>query len=70
MSDRLNGTHLDGVLVAEEVDDFESVGDDADSKELLAIVAALHHQAFIIRNEHLTLPAPLDKRTCRPIAQQ
>ena len=37
--------HLDGVLVGEEVDDLERVRDDADGEELLAVVAALHHQA-------------------------
>lgn len=36
---------LDGVLVREEVDDLERVRDDADGEELLAVVAALHHQA-------------------------
>ena len=37
--------NLDRVLVAEQVDDFECVGDNADGQELLAVVAALHHQA-------------------------
>lgn len=36
-------TDLDGVLVGEEVDNLECVSDDADSHELLAVVAALHH---------------------------
>ena len=40
-----NLTNLNGVLVGEEMDDFESVLDDADGKELLAVVATLHHQA-------------------------
>jgi hypothetical protein len=35
---------LDGVLVGEEVDDFKGVCDDADSKQFLAVVAALHHE--------------------------
>ena len=39
---------LDGVLVGEEVDDLERVRDDADGQELLAVVAALHHQACIV----------------------
>ena len=38
-------TDLDGVLVREEVDDLERMCDDADGQELLAVVAALHHQA-------------------------
>ena len=38
---------LDGVLVGEEVDDFEGVGNDADGEELLAVVASLHHQATL-----------------------
>ena len=36
--------HLDGVLVGEEVDDLERVRDDADGEELLAVVAAVHHE--------------------------
>jgi hypothetical protein len=35
---------LNGILVGEEVDDFESVCDDADGHKLLAIVATLHHK--------------------------
>ena len=35
--------YLERVLVGEEVDDLESVRDDADSQELLSVVAALHH---------------------------
>ena len=37
--------NLDGVLVGEEVDDLERVRDNADGKELLAVVAAVHHHA-------------------------
>jgi hypothetical protein len=36
---------LDGVLLGDEVDDLESVLDDADGHDLLAIVAAVHHEA-------------------------
>ena len=36
---------LDGVLVGEEVDNLERVRDDADGKELLAVVTAVHHHA-------------------------
>ena len=36
--------HLDGVLVREEVDDLERVRDNADGQELLAVVAAVHHE--------------------------
>lgn len=41
-----NEADLEGVLVGQEVDDFESVGDDAERHELLAVVATLHHQAI------------------------
>jgi hypothetical protein len=37
--------NLDGVLVGEEVDNFECVGNNADRHELLSVVATLHHQA-------------------------
>lgn len=42
-----DGVHedLDRVLVGKEVDDLKCVGDDPEGKELLAVVAALHHQA-------------------------
>ena len=43
-------THLDGVLVGEEVDDLKRVRDNADGQELLAVVAALHHHAIDLRN--------------------
>jgi hypothetical protein len=36
--------HLHGVLVGEEVDDFEGVLDDAQRHQLLAVVAAKAHQ--------------------------
>lgn len=39
-------TYLNGVLVGEEVDDLKRVRDNADRKELLAVVASLHHQAM------------------------
>lgn len=42
-------THLDGVLVGEEMNDFECMGDDADSEKLFAVVAPLHHQAEDIK---------------------
>ena len=44
-----HSANLDRVLVGEEVDDLESVRDDADSQELLSVVAALHHQATFAR---------------------
>ena len=56
------GTYLDGVLVGEEVDDLESVRDDADSQELLSVVAALHHQATFTRNFMNTNPRRRVKR--------
>jgi hypothetical protein len=37
--------NLNRVLVGEEVDDFESVSNDADGQEFLSVVATLHHQA-------------------------
>ena len=42
-------THLNGVLVGEEVDDFECVCNNANGHELLAIVATLHHQAVFAK---------------------
>jgi hypothetical protein len=36
---------LNRVLVGQQVDDLERVCNDADGHELLAVVAALHHQA-------------------------
>jgi len=36
--------NLNGVLVCEDVDDFESVGDDANSLELFTVVATVHHE--------------------------
>jgi hypothetical protein len=36
---------LDGVLVCEQVDNFECVRNDSDGHQLLSIVTALHHQA-------------------------
>lgn len=49
--------HLDGVLVGEEVDDLEGVGDDADGQELLAVVATLHHERVdqALNDGHLSL---------------
>ena len=40
-----NRTNLDGVLVGKEVDDLKCMCNNTDCHELLAIVAALHHQA-------------------------
>ena len=41
-----DGVHedLDGVLVGEEVDDLKGVLDDAHRHQLLAVVAAVHHE--------------------------
>lgn len=39
--------NLDGVLVGEEVDNFESVGDDSDGHLLLTVVATVHHETII-----------------------
>lgn len=44
-SNRGCNSNLDRILVGEEMNDFEGVGDDADGQEFLAVVAALHHQA-------------------------
>jgi len=43
VDDGVNGD-LDGVLVGHDVDNLKGVGDDADSHELLSVVAAVHHQ--------------------------
>ena len=37
--------NLDRVLVGEQVDDLESVSNNADGQKLLSVVATLHHQA-------------------------
>jgi hypothetical protein len=36
--------NLDGVLVGHQVNDLESVGNNADSHELLSVVATVHHE--------------------------
>ena len=43
--------NLDRILVCEEVNDLERMCDNADSQELLAIVATLHHQTERIYSE-------------------
>ena len=53
--------YLNGVLVGEEVDDFESVGDDSDGHELLAVVASLHHQATENRRNQIEGSLRLDQ---------
>ena len=50
-------TDLDGVLVGEEVDDLERVRNNADGEELLAVVAALHHQAEFRQHRHFLVCA-------------
>ena len=45
--------NLDRILVCEEVNDLERMCDNADSQELLAIVATLHHQTKRIYSEAL-----------------
>lgn len=42
---KTRNSNLNRVLVCKEVNDFEGVGDDADSHKLLAVVATFHHQA-------------------------
>ena len=44
-------TNLNRILVCEEVDDLECMRDNADSQELLAIVATLHHQTKRVDSE-------------------
>lgn len=39
--------NLDRVLVGEEVDNFEGVGDDSDGHLLLTVVATVHHETII-----------------------
>lgn len=36
--------NLDRVLVGQEVDDLECVGDDSDGHQLFTVVSAVHHQ--------------------------
>lgn len=49
----MDGTDLDGVLVAEQVDDLKGVGDNSDGKDLLSVVATLHHHATEIIESRL-----------------
>jgi len=51
----VDGADLDGILVSKKVDDFEGMCDNADCHELLAVVAALHHQTInqSLNNGHL-----------------
>jgi len=53
---------LDGVLVGHDVDDLESVSDDAHSHELLSVVTAVHHERVgeTLNDGALGLPEPLD----------
>lgn len=62
-------TYLNGVLVTEKVNNFESMGNDSDSHELLAVVASLHHQA-IKRYQRQILYMYTVIHTCRRVAQQ
>jgi len=59
----LNGVNgnLDGVLVGHQVDDGEGVIDDADSHQLLSVVAAIHHQGVgeTLNDRTLSLAEPL-----------
>lgn len=67
------GTNLNWVLVGEEVDDFEGVGNNSEGKELLAVITALHHKAnheSSTINATIVLEQFLRTRTCPPIAQQ
>lgn len=64
-------THLNGVLVGEEVNDFECVCNNANGHKLLAIVATLHHQAVSKMPVLKMSSRPLqDVRTCQPIARR
>ena len=44
-------THLDGILIREQVDNLKGVCNDSDREQLLSIVAALHHQAVRQKNQ-------------------
>jgi len=59
--DGVNGD-LDGVLVSHDVDNLEAVGDNSDSHELLAVVAAIHHERVgeALDDGALRFPEPLD----------
>lgn len=52
---------LDGVGISEQVDDLESVLEDADSQQLLSIVASVHHEGIshTLDDGALSLPEPL-----------
>ena len=67
------GTNLNWVLVGEEVDDFEGMGNNSESKELLAVITALHHKTnheSSTINATIVLEHFLWTHTCPPIAQQ
>lgn len=55
-------SNLDGVLVGDEVDDLESVLNNAGGLDLLAVVAAVHHERVgeTLNDGALGLPEPLD----------
>lgn len=59
-------TDLNWVLVGEEVDDFEGMGNNTKSEKLLAVIAALHHET----NHELTrLTRPLSCDGPAPVHQ-
>jgi len=67
------GTNLNWVLVGEEVDDFEGVGNNTESKKLLAVIATLHHKANHELNTVNAAVVPalfLWARTCPPSARR
>ena len=65
------GTYLDGVLVGEEVNDLKRVRNNADGHELLAVVAALHHQALRQFQFSITKPTcEVVLRTCQQDARR
>jgi hypothetical protein len=64
-------TNLDWVLIREEVDNFESMGYNANSKELFPVVTTLHHQAIPHRLALIALQMIyIHDRTCPPSARR
>ena len=64
--------HLDGVGVSEQVDDLQGVLDDADGHDLLAVVAAVHHEGVgeALDDGALRLAEPLLGVAARGVRQE
>jgi len=64
--------NLDGVLSGGEVDDLESVLDDSDGHEFLAVVATVHHERVneTLNDGALSLTEPFDLVSARGVGQE